>query len=126
MAITSRLSRKLHETFGQEAAEDLVDWMRGIDTQRAELRELNELSVSRLEARMDARIGELRAEMHARFARCDVEFQAVRGEMATGFAKLEAKIEQRFGELMKWSFLFWIGSTATIVGAVAALDRLLR
>lgn len=106
MAITSRLSRKLHETFGQEAAEDLVDWMRGIDTQRAELRELNELSVSRLEARMDARIAELRVEM-----------QGLRAEMQSGFGRLGVAIEKRFADLLKWSFVFWISS----VGAFAVL-----
>jgi len=71
MPVTSRLSHKLYETFRNEAAEDLVDWMRGIDTQRAELRELNELSVSRLEARMDTLAAGLRQEMQVGFARLE-------------------------------------------------------
>ena len=52
MPITSKLSRKLYETFGDEAAADMVDWMHHMDAQRAELRELNELNFARFEARL--------------------------------------------------------------------------
>jgi hypothetical protein len=41
----------------------------------------------------------------------------LRHEMQIGFARLEAKIEQSKADLMKWSFVFWVGA----VGAVAAL-----
>lgn len=51
MPITAKLSRKLYETFGDEAAGEMIDWMQGVDAQRAELRELNELMLSRFEAR---------------------------------------------------------------------------
>ena len=97
MAVTARLSRKLYETFGDEAAGDMVDWMHQVDAQRAELRELNELNFARFEARL---------------AQCE----------ATIVGRLEAKIEQRAADLMKWSFVFWIGAVA----AVAALAGVLR
>jgi hypothetical protein len=45
-------TRKLYETFGEEAAADMVDWMHQVDAQGAELRELNELNFSRFEARL--------------------------------------------------------------------------
>lgn len=104
MPITTRLSRTLHQTLGEEAAEDLVNWMQQVELQRAELRELNELNFSRF----DARLGETRAEL--------------RQEMQAGFGRLENKLEQRTADLMKWSFVFWIGA----VGAVAALAGVLR
>jgi hypothetical protein len=63
MAITARLSHKLHQTLGDEAAEDLVNWMQQVDAQRAE-----------------------------------------------------------FGDLIKWSFVFWVGA----VGAIAMLAGVLR
>jgi hypothetical protein len=48
MPIPSRLSRRLYETFGDDAGADMVDWMQNVEAQRAELRELNELNYSRL------------------------------------------------------------------------------
>ncbi len=97
MPITAKLSRKLYETFGDDAAADMVDWMHHVDAQRAELRELNELNFARFEARL-------------------VQLEA------TIVGRLEAKIEQRTADLMKWSFLFWVGAVA----AIAALAGVLR
>jgi hypothetical protein len=31
-----------------------------------------------------------------------------------GFARLEALIERRISDLMKWSFVFWVGAVASI------------
>jgi hypothetical protein len=78
--------------------------MHGVDVQRAELRELNELNY----ARFDARFNELRHDMHAGFAQLE--------------SRIEAKIEQRTADLMKWSFVFWVGA----VGAIAVLAGVLR
>lgn len=96
MPIPSRLSRRLYETFGDDAGADMVDWMQNVEAQRAELRELNELNVQRFEMRL--------AETEARIV-----------------GRLEAKIEQRVADLMKWSFVFWVGA----VGAVAVLAGVL-
>lgn len=97
MPISSRLSRRLYETFGDDAGADMVDWMHQVDAQRAELRELNELNYERFEARL----GQLEASIVGR---------------------LEAKIEQRTADLMKWSFVFWVGAVA----AIALLAGVLR
>lgn len=49
----------------------------------------------------------------------------LRHEMQVGFARLEAKIEttmeRRTAELMKWSFVFWVGAVISI----ALLARIL-
>jgi hypothetical protein len=97
MPITAKLSRKLYETFGDEAAGDMVDWMHQAEAQRVELRELAELHFARFEARL-----------------AQVE--------ATIVGRLEAKIEQRTADLMKWSFMFWVGAVA----AIAVLAGVLR
>ncbi|HEV8304897.1 MAG TPA: hypothetical protein VGQ25_08060 [Gemmatimonadales bacterium] len=105
MAITARLSRKLHQTLGDEAAEDLVNWMQNVETQRAELRELNELNYSRFElnfSRIDERLAGLATQ--------------------ADLAHLEARLERRIGDLIKWSFVFWVGA----VGAIAMLAGVLR
>lgn len=100
MPITPRLSRKLHQVLGEEAAEDFVDWMQQVDAQRAE---------ARLEMRAD--LAELRQEMRAGFA-----------ELRQEMAHLETRLERRIGDLIKWSFVFWVGA----VGAIAMLAGVLR
>jgi ABC-type phosphate transport system auxiliary subunit len=129
MAITARLSSKLRQTLGDEAAEDLVNWMQQVDAQRAELRELNELNF----ARVDARFAEAREAMRADLAELRQVMQADRSDlreaMKAGFAELrqemsqlETRLERRIGDLIKWSFVFWVGA----VGAIAALAGVLR
>lgn len=135
MAITPALSRRLYETLGAEAANDMVGWMQGVEAHRAELRELNELNFSRFNARFaefEARFGEFEArfgqvdarlgELEARLARTDAD---IRREMELGFARLEIKIEQRAADIMKWSFVFWVGAVLALAGALAALVRFL-
>lgn len=118
MPIPARLSRRLYETFGDDAGADMVNWMQQVDAQRAELRELNELNYARLDARFgqfDARIGELDARMG--------QLEARLGQFQAGIVgRLEARIEQRTADLMKWSFVFWVGAVA----AVAVLAGVLR
>lgn len=122
MPITTRLSRRLRQTLGEEAAEDLVNWMQQADENRAELRELHELYVSRMDARFaEAReasradLAELRQEMQAGFAKA-------REDLQVGLSRIETKLEQRTADLMKWSFVFWVGA----VGAIAVLAGVLR
>ena len=136
MPITAVLSRTLHEALGREAAADLVDWMQQVDTHRAELRELNELSYARLDSRMnellqvmDSRFNEqrqatdslrveFRHELRAEISALRMETNDGLAEVKIALAGLESKIDRRFADLVKWSFLFWCGA----VGA-AALAR---
>jgi hypothetical protein len=137
MPIAATLSRTLYDTLGSEAAEAMVDWMQRVETQRSELRELSDLGF----ARIDARFGQARAENDLRFAQIDARFAEARAqsdlrftelreEMHVGFATLEKKLvsqlEQRFSDLIKWSFVFWVGSTVTLVVALAALAGFVR
>jgi hypothetical protein len=75
----------------------MVDWMQTVETRRSELRELNDL----------------------RFAQVDTRF-------ATLETTLVEHIERRFSDLIKWAFVFRVGSTVTLVVALAALARFAR
>ena len=130
MPIAAKLSRTLYETLGREGAEAMVDWMQQVETQRSELRELNDLSF----ARIDARFGEARADLDLRFARVDTRLTELRAELDLRFAHVDTRfatlektlvehIERRFSDLIKWAFVFWVGSTVTLVVALAALAR---
>src|SRR6266545_523 len=99
MAITARLSHTLHQTLGDEAAEDLVNWMQQVDAQRAELRELNELNF----ARVDTRFAEAREATRADLAELRQAMQAdlseLREEMKAGFAELRLDTQADLAEL---------------------------
>lgn len=106
MPVSPKLSRQLDHALGKEAAEELVNWMHDMDAQRAEARET-----------LRADFAELRQEVQAGFARVDTGFATLRTEMA----ELETRLERRLGDLIKWSFVFWVGA----VGAIAMLARVL-
>jgi len=106
MAISARLFKTFRVTFGEDATADMMAWMQSVDDHRAELRELNELNAARIDARfgqIDARFG----QVEARFGQIDARF----GELE---ARLERKIDQRFADTIKWSFLFWCGAMAAM------------
>jgi hypothetical protein len=42
------------------------------------------------------------------------DFAELRHEMQVGFATLETRFERRFGDLIKWSFVFWVGAVAAV------------
>ena len=69
-----------------------MEWFNQVDaTYRSELREINELNWTRFEAKLEQRMAELRADL----------------------ARLETK-------LIRWMFLFWVGT----LGTLAALLKL--
>ena len=88
MPVTAKLSREFYDRFGDKVVDELVGLLNDMDsTFRAELRELNDQNFQRFEATLEKRISDLRADM----------------------ADLKA-------ELIKWMFLFWLGTVATMLG----------
>lgn len=112
MPVTAKLSRKFYEKFGDDIANELVDWFNMVDaTYRSELREQNELNYARFDAKLEQRIAELRAEMQVGFATAD--------------AKLEQRLAQLETRLTKRMFGFWIAQAATTAGLVFGVVKLL-
>jgi hypothetical protein len=107
MAISTRLSRKLRESLGDEGANDLVDWMVQVEDRRSELHGIVEAS----RVATDARFAEFGARMDLRFA-----------EQREANARLETLFERRFGDLIKWSFVFWCGAVAAIAMLARSLS----
>src|SRR6266550_1567273 len=107
MPVTAKLSRKFYEKFGDDIANELVDWFNMVDaTYRAELRDLNEVNFARFDAKLEQRIAELQAKVDLRSA-----------EMNAKIDQLEARIEQRLAEretrLTRRLFNFWVAQAAT-------------
>jgi len=110
--VTAKLSRKFYEKFGDDIANELVDWFNMVDaTYRFELREQNELNYARFDAKLEQRIAELRAEMQVGFA--------------TVYAQLEQRLAQLETRLTKRMFGFWIAQAATTAGLVFGVVKLL-
>ena len=115
MPVTARLSKRFYDTFGDEIANDLVEWFNQVDaTYRQELREQNDLNWGRVEAR----IGQAEAQFEARLAqlesRMHQEMTGLRADLDVGLARLRA-------DILKWMFLFWTGTALTVMGLVTAL-----
>lgn len=136
MPVTARLSRRFYETFGEEIANELVDWFNAVDlTYRADLRELNELNFARFDAKLEQRVIELDAKFQGRMAELDTKFERRWAQTDASLAALELRLEQGFtaqaarldasvdakldrfkAELIKWMFLFWVGSVGLALG----------
>ena len=102
MPVTAKLSRQFYEKFGDDIANELVDWFNMVDaTYRSELRDLNEMNYARFDAKLDQRITELDAKLERRLA------------------ELETRLTKRL-------FGFWIAQAATTVGLVFGVVKLLH
>ncbi len=131
MPVTAKLSRKFYERFGDDIANELVDWFNMVDaTYRSELRELNELNYGRFDAKLEQRVVELDAkidrlgvELETKIDRLAVELRA---EMQVGFARMDQQFAQFDATLTKRMFVFWIGQAATTVGLVFGVVKLLH
>ena len=104
MPVTAKLSRRFYERFGDEIANELVDWMNAVDaTYRSDLREINEANFARFMASVDQRFAEQDARIDKRFAAVDARFAELRAD------------------LLKWMFIYWSGTMLALAGFVFAV-----
>ena len=130
MPVTAKLSRKFYERFGDDVANELVDWFNMVDgTYRSELREINEMNYARFDAKLEQRAVELEAkidrlavELEAKIGRLAAELRA---EMQVGFARMDQQFAQFEATLTRRMFVFWIGQAATTAGLVFGVVKLL-
>ena len=118
MPVTAKLSRKFYDRFGDDIANELVDWFNKVDaTYRFELRELNEVTFGRFDAKLEQRAAQLDAKLDQRIAEVKAALGMLESRLETGMATFEARI-------IKWMFLFWVGQAVTTVGLVLGVVRL--
>jgi hypothetical protein len=132
--VTARLSKRFYDQFGDEVANELVDWFNAVDaTYRSDLKELNELNFARFDASVGERFAQQDARLEKRFAEQgarlekrlfaqDAKLDAIEARMNEHFRETDGKIAQlRIDmagwktEMIRWMFLFWLGT----VGAAA-------
>ena len=129
---TAKLSRKFYEAFGDEIANELVEWFNAVDaTYRADLRELNELNFQRFDAKLEQRIAELHAKLERRIAELDSKFEQrlseLRVSLVQGLADLRADFQRDLGQtqtaLTRWMFVQWMGTLVPLAGLIVYLTR---
>lgn len=138
MPVTAKLSKRFYDALGEDVANELVEWFNSVDaTYKADLRDLIEAQAQRfdarleqrigvLDARLDQRIGVLDARLEQRNAQLGAEMRAEMSQVVRRIDSLETKfeaqgarsdlkLEQRLAEqkaeLLKWLFLFWVGTS---------------
>ncbi len=110
MPVTARLLQRLHESLGDDATNDLFAWWEEAATvNRAAVREVADLYFARFEARLEKGLAEVRSEM-------DKGFSKVRSEM-------DVRLADQRADLVKWMFLFWMGTLVPLAGLMIALSR---
>jgi hypothetical protein len=134
MAIPARLSRTLHAILGEEGADDLVNWMTHVDSDRSDLRELTvwaaradvrfdniDARLSRVESQLDGvekGLADLRVEVKDANAEVKDSMAALESRLVGRIADVEARIDGRVADLFKWSFVFWCGAIGVQVLAL--------
>ena len=133
MSIPPRLAGKLNETLGPDAAGDLVTWLDEMRADLAEARQemlamemrLREHTTSELHA-MEARLGQrfdaLAERIHTVGTNAAERILTVDAAAAERIHTVDTKAAERHVDLMRWSFVFWVGA----VGAIALLAGVLR
>ncbi len=119
MPVTARLSKKFYDAWGEELAQDLVDWFNEVDaTYRADLRELNELNFARFDAKLEQRIAQLDAKLERHVARLDAKIEQRIAELRS---EVMAALAAQRADLLKWMFIFWAGTVVPLAGLMVAL-----
>ena len=114
MSVPQRLSRRLVQALGSEAAEDLVNLLDGVELQRSELRAFRE--------GLRAEFADFRADVQRQNAATQQQMAELSAALATGLEKVKADIQKVRADLLIWSFLFWVAAVGTIAG-VAGVFR---
>jgi hypothetical protein len=109
--VTARLSKRFYDVFGEEIANELVNWFNQVDdTYRGDLRELNELNFSRFDGKLEQRIAQLDAKLEQRLAELRVELVKQLADVKSG---------------LKWMLAFWAPTALAVIGTGAGVLSLL-
>ncbi len=110
MPVTAKLSRNFYERFGDEIADEFVNWFNAVDTTyQDQLKELNESNWQRF-----------RVELHATVAQSEARLNE---RSSQKFTEMNERFSEKFTEMMKWMFIYWTGTVLSLGGLMIALLR---
>lgn len=125
----SDLGVQLRAKLGPAACDDLV-----VALEEAKS-DMLEASQQRFESRMDARFtafsAEIRGEIRGELVRTEAALRQeitnvdanLRVAMSEGFAKLRSEMSEMRVDVLRWSFLFWIGQLVALGSLMTVLLR---
>ena len=117
MPATAKLSREFYDRFGDQVANELVEWFNQVDaTYRSDLRELNELNFARFDAVQARRFAESEARWSERMGLWDRRFAQMDAKWEQRFAQMDVRMAALETRLIRWMFLFWATNLAALVG----------
>ena len=112
MPVTAKLSREFYEKFGDAVVDELINLLNTVDTDsKAALRELNEANFARFDANVKQRFAEENARIEQRFAEQNARMEHRFGRIEQRFAEMDVRLASLKSELIKWMFLFFMGSS---------------
>jgi hypothetical protein len=119
MPVAVKLSQRFYQKFGHELVDELVDWFNQMDAAyRFDLREFNDANFARFDAKLEQRLAEVKSELRQ-------DIGQVRADLRQGVAEVRAEVAAQRGEIIKWMFVFWVGTVATLGGLMFGLLRFL-
>ena len=127
MPVTVKLSKRFYDTFGEEIANEFVEWFNLVDAAyRSEIAELFGVHFGRFDAKLEQRIAELRAdlrtELERRIGALDAKLEQRVADVREGLALLEGRMVARLAlsetRLIRWMFAFWAASVATSIALI--------
>ena len=120
MALPPKLSDSVRRVFPRDSAEGMVTWMEEVESRHSEAAQLRaDFGALRGEfGELRTEFGEIRTE----FAELRTELAEFRDTMRGELASLRLEIKEAKYDLIKWSFLFWVGA----VMSIAVLAGVLR
>ena len=130
MPVTAKLSRQFDEKLGDEIANELVEWFNQVDfAYLTDLKDLNEVNFARCDAKVDQRFAEfelkLVSELERKITELDIRVSRriteLEAKVESGFERLRSEMTSFKAELIKWMFLFWLGTVATTLAITQAL-----
>lgn len=74
MPVTAKLSKLFYDRLGEEIAQELVDWFNSADYS-GNMRQLNEITLARFDAKLEQRLGILEANLKAAIARLEARVE---------------------------------------------------
>jgi dsDNA-specific endonuclease/ATPase MutS2 len=121
-----RIGDRFERRLTDETTKVRVEMVQGF----AALRQEMAVGVSQLRQEMAAGVSQLRQEMAVGLSQLRqemaVELSRLRQEMTEGFAALRQELAETRVELLKWTFVFWVGQLFALAGFLAVLLRFLR
>jgi hypothetical protein len=115
MAVPAPLSKKLREALGPDVGDDLMTWLQ-------EMRAEHDEKLAAIHADFAEYRHEMAALIQGSEFRLLERIHGVETRLDERIGKVEVRLAEVKADLMKWSFLFWVGA----VGAIAALAGVLR